>query len=121
MRTKQRLTSPVTSLAGFTLLELLVTVLIIGILAAVALPRYEKAVIKARTVEAQVNLKALTDAQERYWLMYRSYTNTLNDLDVRVKASKYYTYTCIENRTCFAIPTSAHGVRIVTAACCSLY
>ena len=95
----------VTSLAGFTLLELLVTVVIIGILASIALPQYEKAVIKARTAEAQVNLKALNDAQERYWLMYRSYTNTLKELDIRVKESKYYTYACIEKRTCFANPT----------------
>ena len=70
--------------SGFTLIELLVVVLIIGILAAVALPQYTKAVNRARADEALTNLKSLATAQKVYLMTNGTYTNKLSELDFSI-------------------------------------
>jgi len=80
---------------GFTLIELLVVVLIIGILAAVALPQYQLAVAKTRSVEAFVNLRTLEEAQRVYFLANNKYTDTLTNLDISFKEqTPFYRYQC---------------------------
>ena len=69
---------------GFTLIELLVVVLIIGILAAVALPQYQKAVIKSRYASLKPLVRALTDAQKAYYLANGKYTTDLDELSIGI-------------------------------------
>ncbi len=71
---------------GFTLIELLVVVLIIGILAAVALPQYQKAVAKSRFASLKPIAKAVKDAQEIYYNQEGSYTTTPTALDIQIPA-----------------------------------
>lgn len=71
---------------GFTLIELLVVVLIIGILAAVALPQYFKAVEKSRATEALSVMGSIAAAMERARLVdvNNNYPTSLNGLDIEV-------------------------------------
>ena len=67
---------------GFTLIELLVVVLIIGILAAIALPQYFKAVEKSRAAEALSLFGSIAGAEQRYYLVNDAYTTQFSDLDL---------------------------------------
>ena len=67
---------------GFTLIELLVVVLIIGILAAMALPQYFRAVERSRMTEAVTLLSNIDQSQQRKWLQINKYTSNLDAIDV---------------------------------------
>ena len=67
---------------GFTLLELLVAVLVIGVIAAIALPHYRLITLKAEYSQMVNMVRALGNAQEDYYLIHDKYTSDLNELTV---------------------------------------
>lgn len=74
---------------GFTLIELLVVVLIIGILAAVALPQYQAVVTRSRMTELLIWTRTLKEAQERYWMSEGIYASDIADLDISIPQSAH--------------------------------
>ena len=69
---------------GFTLLELLIVVLIIGILAAVALPHYRRIIEKSRATEAMSLINAVSKAMDVYYLANNEYPKYFSDLDIEI-------------------------------------
>ncbi|HEX4376344.1 MAG TPA: type IV pilin protein [Steroidobacteraceae bacterium] len=71
---------PTFKIAGFTLIELMVTVAIIGILAAIALPLYQAQVRKGRRTDARTAVLDLAGREERVYSSTNSYTADMTQL-----------------------------------------
>ena len=97
--------------SGFTLIELVVVVLIIGILAAVAVPQYQKAVTKSRFAEAFVNLKALQEAVKVCELEGGDSCDNYNDtlsIDVPGNTENFYYNVVYTNDAFGYVPFAAY-------------
>ena len=69
---------------AFTLIELLVVVLVIGILVAVALPKYQIAVKKSEVAKVISQVRIIAEHQKLYKLSTGRFADTLEDLDISV-------------------------------------
>lgn len=68
-------------LPSFNLQETLIVLAIIGILLLIALPNLMPLITKAKSVEAQTQLKAISNAQKQYYFMYSKYSPEFNEID----------------------------------------
>ena len=75
---------------GFTLVELAVVVVIIGVLAAFAVPRFLASVERSKAAEAFNYLASVQAAQERFHARQGTYANELSNLDIKMTAPKYF-------------------------------
>ena len=76
---------------GFTLVELAVVVVIIGVLAAFAVPRFLASVERSKAAEAYNYLSSIQAAQERYHARQGTYADDVTALDIQMTHIKYFT------------------------------
>lgn len=76
---------------GFTLVELAVVIVIIGVLAAFAVPRFRDAVERSKAGESFNYLSSVRSSQERYYARLGTYSNSVTKLDIKMSTPKYFT------------------------------
>lgn len=78
------------SVRGFTLVELAVVVVILGVLAAFGVPRFMDSVERSKASEAFTFLSTVQQAQERYQARQGTYASTLDKLDIALAEPEYF-------------------------------
>jgi type IV pilus assembly protein PilA len=95
--------------SGFTLIELMIVVAIIGILAAVAIPQYQNFTKKSKASEAKVILDAIVTAEAAYFAEKDNMTDALADLGNPESPAKYYDYTPAGTGSTTTVTASPNG------------
>ncbi len=88
---------------GFSLVELMVVVAVLGILASIAVPNYQDYVLRSKLVDALSSLAQLRVTMEHYYQDNRSYDSAPGDptgnCGIAMAASNYFTYSCATSNT----------------------
>jgi type IV pilus assembly protein PilA len=102
---------------GFTLVELAVVIVIIGVLAAFGVPRFLQSVERSKASEAFQYLAAVRSAQERYVSREGVYANDLTGLDITQSTPKYFTVeTMTSSNSTAGSPTWTLTLRRIAAS-----
>ncbi|MFZ2356813.1 MAG: prepilin-type N-terminal cleavage/methylation domain-containing protein [Candidatus Omnitrophota bacterium] len=99
---------------GFTLLELIIVIIIIGVLATLGFTQYTKVVEKGRAAEARAILGTLRTAENAYFQEFGVYTATVTELGLELPSAAcltthYFSYVCDAAGMCTATRCIAGG------------
>ncbi len=100
---------------GFTLIELLIVVVIIGILAAIAIPKFEFTKGKANVSAIKSDLRNLMSAQESYYYDYQTYSADKTKLSVQQSKGVILTITEADNKGWSATATHPQAYPLTCA------
>lgn len=105
---------------GFTLIELMITVAVIAIISAIAIPSYQNHILKSRRSEAITQLLQAQLKQEKLWLTSspHKYSRDINELGV--SNSSYYTFSTEAQDNGYQLKATATGSQLKDSACLSL-
>lgn len=103
--------------SGFTLVELMIVVAIIGILASIAIPSYRQYVTKSRRAEAQAYMMTLSMNEEKYRVNNASYAD---HTVLGVTNTAYYTFTITAATNTYTITATAVGTQTNDSGCTPL-
>lgn len=111
--------------SGFTLMELMISIGIIGILAGIAYPSYTEYVVQSNRAEAQNELLRLANRQEQYFVDHRVYTTNMKLLGVNaspyVTDSGNYKISSTVNNGSFTLTANALGTQLSRDAECAVF
>lgn len=107
--------------SGFTLIELMITVAIVGILAAIAYPSYQKYVLSSRRAEAQSEMFKIQLGLEKWRANNNAYSSDLSVNTGFTGNTAYYTYSITDtSASTYTINADAQGSQTQDAGCTSL-
>jgi type IV pilus assembly protein PilE len=104
------------SSGGFSLMELMVTVVIVGIIAAVALPSYDRFLMKGRRSDAQQLMTEIASKEAQYLFDARSYTATIGSGGLNIARDKWTCTTDCTNTTYYTVSLTNNGGSVDNAA-----
>jgi prepilin-type N-terminal cleavage/methylation domain-containing protein len=77
---------------GLSLMEVMVTLVIVAVIAGLAYPRYQKMVLRSKQTEAKTVLRSIQMGQDLFMTTNQTYASNLDDMDIQIPSTTNYTY-----------------------------